>query len=81
MWTEGVTRAFDELEGGSEGAMKDYFATIILGIKYLIERVRQDLSSELRIKIITIITIDVHSRDVVDNFCFKRIQDSQSFAW
>lgn len=73
MWTEGVTRAFDELEGGSEGAMKDYLTTIILGIKHLIDRVRQDLSAELRIKIITIITIDVHSRDVVDNFCLKRI--------
>lgn len=40
MWTEGVTRAFDELEGGSEGAMKDYLTTIILGIKHLIDRVR-----------------------------------------
>lgn len=61
--------------------MKDYLTTILLGIKHLIDRVRQDLSSELRIKIITIITIDVHGRDVVDAFCLKRIQDSQSFAW
>ena len=81
MWTEGVARAFDELEGGSEGAMKDYLTSILLGIKYLIERVRQDLSSELRIKIITIITIDVHERDVVEMFANKKIQDSQSFAW
>jgi len=73
IWTDGVTRAFDELEGGSEGAMKDYFTTILLGIKNLIERVRLDLSSELRIKIITIITIDVHERDVVEAFVNKKI--------
>ncbi len=81
IWTDGVARAFDELEGGSEGAMKDYFTTILLGIKNLIERVRHDLSSELRIKIITIITIDVHERDVVEAFVNKRIQDAGSFAW
>jgi len=40
LWTEGVSRAFDELEGGSEGAMKDYLTAILLGIKFLIDRVR-----------------------------------------
>lgn len=81
MWTEEVNRAFDEVEGGSETAMKDYLALIILRIKHLIERVRNDLSSELRIKIITIITIDVHERDVVDMFVNKKITDAGSFAW
>lgn len=32
MWTEGVARAFEELEGGSESAMKDYLNYILLGI-------------------------------------------------
>jgi len=81
MWTEEVTRAFEELEGGSETAMKDYFTQVQLRIKHLIERVRHDLSSELRIKIITIITIDVHERDVVDMFVNRKITDSGSFAW
>lgn len=75
MWTEGVTRAFDELGSGSDGAMKDYLSTILLGIKNLIDRVRQDLSSELRIKIITIITIDVHERDVVEKFVNLKISE------
>jgi dynein heavy chain len=73
MWTEGVSRAFEELEGGSESAMKDYLVTIVAGIKHLIERVRHDMTMELRVKIITIITIDVHSRDVVEMFVLKRI--------
>jgi len=81
MWTEEVQRAFEEVEGGSETAMKDYLTVILVRIKHLIDRVRMDLSSELRIKIITIITIDVHERDVVDMFVNKKIMDSGSFAW
>lgn len=48
---------------------------------FLIERVRQNLSAELRIKIITIITIDVHERDVIEMFNVNKIMDSQSFKW
>ncbi len=73
MWTEGVQRAFEELEGGSESAMKDYLNFILVGIRHLIERVREDLSPTLRGKIITIITIDVHERDVVEMFVMKKI--------
>jgi len=65
MWTEETARAFDDLDGGSETAMKDYAAITIVRISKLIERVRTDLSNDLRVKVITIITIDVHERDVV----------------
>lgn len=81
MWTEEVARAFDELEGGSETAMKEYHVVILNRLKALIERVRTDLSNDLRIKIITIITIDVHERDVVDMFVLKKIVEQGSFAW
>lgn len=81
MWTEETSRAFDEIEGGSETAMKEYLATILVRIKHLLERVRTDLNPDLRVKIITIITIDVHERDVVDDFVIKKIQDQQMFCW
>jgi dynein heavy chain len=54
---------------------------ILIRIKHLIDRVRMDLSYELRIKIITIITIDVHERDVVEMFVLKKVVESPSFAW
>ena len=82
VWTEETQRAFEELEnGGSESAMKDYLQVTKNRISSLIERVRTDLSFELRTKIITIITIDVHERDVVEQFVQWKIQDSQAFAW
>ena len=81
MWTEETGRAFDEHEGGSETAMKDYFNMIVLRISNLIERVRQPLEMDLRVKIITVITIDVHSRDVVDRFCLNKMYDQAGFSW
>jgi len=81
MWTEETGRAFDEHEGGSETAMKDYFNMIVLRINNLIERVRTPLGGDLRVKIITVITIDVHSRDVVDRFCAQKMYDQQGFSW
>lgn len=81
MWTEEVGRAFEELSGGGESAMKEYLAQIKTRIGFLIERVREDLTMDLRIKVITIITIDVHERDVVASFVERKIEDDQSFAW
>lgn len=73
MWTDETIRAFDDLEGGSETAMKEYLTLIINRIKALIEQVRNPLSGDLRNKIITIITIDVHERDVIEEFVVKKI--------
>jgi dynein heavy chain, axonemal len=68
VWTEATSRAFDDLESGSEMAMKEHLEKIKGQIQKLITRVRQDLTPEIRLKIITIITIDVHSRDVIKEF-------------
>lgn len=81
IWTEEVQRAFEDLEGGNENAMKDYYTIIEIRLKHLITRVQGELPRELRDKIITIITIDVHERDATASFVQKKVQDSGSFAW
>lgn len=80
-WTEDVIKAFDDMEGGMTSAMKDCLESIRKRIALLIGKVRLDLNKEERDKIITIITIDVHSRDVVEKFVLKNINDKESFAW
>lgn len=47
----------------------------------MIEQVRNPLSPDLRSKIITVITIDVHERDVIEEFVVKKIQDQGMFIW
>lgn len=68
MWTEDVGRAFEDLAGGSETAMKECHKLIEVRLENLIKKVRGDLHVIERWKIINIITIDVHSRDVVEKF-------------
>ena len=81
-WTDDVHKSFDDMEGGMSNAMRDCYEGIKKRINLLIEKVRSpDLTPELRNKIITIITIDVHSRDVVENLLKKQINDKESFQW
>lgn len=68
VWTEDVGRAFEDLAGGSETAMKDCLKLIETRLENLIKRVRTDLNLLERWKAINVITIDVHSRDVVEKF-------------
>ena len=62
-------------------AMKEYYIVIKERLSKLIDRVRTDLSDELRVKIITIITIDVHERDVVEAFINQKILSAEHFYW
>lgn len=44
-------------------------------------QVQQPLDADLRAKIITIITIDVHARDVIEKFIQTKITDPTAFQW
>ncbi len=82
IWTDEVEHAFEELEGGADGAMREYLEESKKRIKALIARVRDEpLDRNLRVKIITIITVDVHARDVVEYIIEKKIQDQNNFHW
>lgn len=59
--------AFQDLESGMSNAMRLCLEDIKHRIKLLITKVRGHLEKNDRVKIITIITIDVHNRDVVDS--------------
>lgn len=81
-WTDDVHKSFDDMEGGMSNAMKDCFDGIKRRINLLISKVRNpNLDREMRDKIITIITIDVHSRDVVEKLLLKNINDKEAFLW
>jgi dynein heavy chain len=76
-----VGRAFEDLAGGSENSMKDCKKLIDVRLENLIKKVRGDMHILERWKVINIITIDVHSRDVVEKFVIQKVQEAESFAW
>ena len=83
VWTEEVEHALEATDGGEGNALKDYFELCVKRINHLIDRVRDEkLTRDLRVKIITIITVDVHARDVVEAFSkMKPAIDSTNFNW
>lgn len=60
-----VNEAFEELEDGNEDALKEVLETQKQQLSDIIALINGDLSKNDRKKLITLCTIDVHARDVV----------------
>ncbi|KAJ8925640.1 hypothetical protein NQ315_009485 [Exocentrus adspersus] len=80
-WTTEVNMAFARLEEGYENALKDYQRKQINQLNALINMLLGDLTPGERQKIMTICTIDVHSRDVVAKMIVMKVENSQAFQW
>jgi dynein heavy chain len=80
-WTDETQTSFEELESGQEDAMKNYRHTCTSRLEALIVLVQGDLSGSDRAKIITLITIDVHSRDMIQALLDRKAESSQDFLW
>ena len=64
-WTEDVEKAFDAI-ATNKAAMADAHVHQIKLLSDLIKLVQGDLSKPLRQKIMCMITMDAHSRDIID---------------
>jgi len=80
-YTEEVNIAFDSLEEGNENAMKDFSKKQVDDLTRLTGLVLVDQTDNDRKKIITIITIDVHARDVVTGLIDSKAEAATCFAW
>ncbi|CAG7734339.1 unnamed protein product, partial [Allacma fusca] len=80
-WSTEVNGAFARLEDGNEGAIKDYYRKQVNQLQTLIGMLVGELTGQERQKIMTICTIDVHSRDVVGKLIQMRVESEQAFQW
>lgn len=80
-WTTEVNISLARLEEGYENALKDYQKKQIAQLSALIVLLLGDLTAGERQKIMTICTIDVHSRDVVAKMIAAKVENSQAFQW
>lgn len=80
-WTTEVNSALGKLEEGYENALKDYHRKQVNQLNTLIGLLLGQLSAQERQKIMTICTIDVHSRDVVLKLIALKIETAQAFPW
>ncbi|XP_037811861.1 dynein beta chain, ciliary, partial [Lucilia sericata] len=80
-WTADVNRAFAWMEEGYEAAMKELHKRQIIQLNALINLLLGELTPGDRQKIMTLCTIDVHSRDVVGKIIQARVDSSLAFQW
>ncbi len=65
--------AFSRLEEGYENAMKEYYKKQVSQLNTLITMLIGQLTPGDRQKVMTICTIDVHARDVVDKIIQQKV--------
>jgi dynein heavy chain len=80
-FTQQVNDAFAELEGGNEDALKNLLERQKAQLSEIINLINGPLSKNDRKKLITLCTIDVHARDVVQRLIEDRCEAADVFAW
>ncbi|KAF0977183.1 hypothetical protein FDP41_003836 [Naegleria fowleri] len=80
-WTMEVNQAFDALEENNEIAMKNYYKKQVNQLNKLITMVQGDLEKGERQKVMNLVTLDVHARDIVDKLISDNITSAQDFGW
>lgn len=80
-WTSEVEEVFRKVAKGNKRAMKEYLEVQNKQIDDLVRRVRENLTVNDRIKFKTILTIDVHFRNIIEIFVRESVLDAQEFGW
>lgn len=81
VWTDECRNAIEELENGQENALEKYLKVCNDRLRDLIELVQTPLSTEERAKVIALLTLDVHGKEVVENLIKRKIESIDDFAW
>ncbi|XP_053970080.1 dynein beta chain, ciliary [Anastrepha ludens] len=80
-WAADVNRAFAWMDEGYEAAMKDLHKRQMTQLNSLINLLLGELTPGDRQKVMTVCTIDVHSRDVVGKIIQAKVDSALAFQW
>ncbi|KAJ3242061.1 Dynein heavy chain 2, axonemal [Chytriomyces hyalinus] len=80
-WTQDCTKSLQDVEKGEKHALKTLKKKQISGLKKLADLIRSPLSKVERKKIIALITVEVHSRDVIEKMAKLGCSSVNAFEW
>jgi dynein heavy chain len=81
VWTSAVELAFKRYESGNDSALRNQLFAQQEQIEVLTEMVAKDLTEDERVKVSSLIILDVHARDVVAQLVDDHVERASSFAW
>ncbi|KAL0279459.1 UNVERIFIED_CONTAM: hypothetical protein PYX00_001007 [Menopon gallinae] len=80
-WTAEVENVFKKISVGQHRSMKEYLEQLNRQLDELVVRVRGELTKNDRKKFNTVLIIDVHARDIIDDFVRDNITEAHEFEW
>ncbi|KAM3960300.1 LOW QUALITY PROTEIN: dynein heavy chain at 89D [Aphomia sociella] len=80
-WTAETEETFVRIRKGNKRAMKEHLQQQNEQLDGLVVKVRQELTSNDRLKFRTITTIDVHARDIIEGFVRDNVTEAAEFEW
>ena len=80
-WTSDCTKSLQEIEKGDKAALKNLKKKQISSLKKFADLVRMPISKLDRKKLIALITIEVHSRDVIEKMIKANCSNVTAFEW
>ena len=80
-WTEGTEMALADLLDDNPFAMEDHFLIMKQQLGQLTELIRGKLTPIQRRTLVSLITQDVHSRDIVEQLFNRGVQSPNDFLW
>jgi len=79
-WTKDVEAAFNAIPSDAEAMKKAHLKQVDL-LSDLITMVQGDLSRPMRQKIGCMITMDAHSRDIIEKLYLEKVFNAEEFQW
>ena len=80
MWCRGTEAALLDPED-PVAAMRSWYETNVLQLAELTELVRGQLTKLQRKVVVTLVTTDVHARDIVERLAEEKVSDIGNFTW
>ena len=80
-YVEEVERIFDDIANGNRNAMISYSEKQKVQLSDLIQLTQSELTKGDRTRIMVCITMDAHSRDIVEKMIRNKVDSMDSFMW
>ena len=80
-YVQGVESAFYAMKSGNREALKDYNAIQCNQLEDLIKLTQSNIDTATRQRVMALITMDAHGRDIVQSMIRNGVDDAKSFQW
>lgn len=80
-WARQTEDKFRRIQDGETEAMANFLKVVIANLTALIKLVQGELDSPTRKKVMCMITMETHNRDIIDKLVTEKVRKADDFQW